>query len=160
MFVFFGGLLVLALFVALIGPYFVDWSSYRQDFEREASRILGQKVQVLGSAEARLVPFPSVTFDNVVVGEGQDGKPMMTVERFSMDAELAPFLSGEIRIFDMRIENPRATVRLSPDGELDWALRSEKSLPAAPSCWRISASSTARSRCWTSRTDGITGSKA
>lgn len=129
MFVFFGGLLVLALFVALIGPYFVDWSSYRHDFEREASRILGQKVQVLGSAEARLVPFPSVTFENVVVGEGQDGKPMMTVDRFSMDAELAPFLSGEIRIFDMRIENPQATVRLSPEGELDWALRSEKSLP-------------------------------
>ena len=129
MFLFFGGLLVLALFVALIGPYFVDWSSYRQDFEREASRILGQKVQVLGSAEARLVPFPSVTFENVVVGEGRDGKPMMTVDRFSMDAELAPFLSGEIRIFDMRLENPQATVRLSPDGELDWALRSEKSLP-------------------------------
>ena len=123
--------MVLALFVALIGPYFVDWSSYRQDFEREASRILGQRVQVLGSAEARLVPFPSVTFDNVVVGEGRDGKPMVTVDRFSMDAELAPFLSGEIRIFDMRIENPRATVRLSPESELDWALRSEKSLPGS-----------------------------
>ena len=129
MFVFFGGLLVLALFAALIGPYFVDWSSYRQEFEREAGRILGQKVQVLGEADARLLPFPSVSFDNVVVGEGQDGRPMMTVDRFSMDAELAPFLSGEIRIFDMRIENPQATVRLSPTGELDWALRSQKTLP-------------------------------
>ncbi|MCY6379964.1 AsmA-like C-terminal region-containing protein [Hoeflea prorocentri] len=129
MFVFFGGLLVLALFAALIGPYFVDWSSYRQEFEREAGRILGQKVQVLGDADARLLPFPSVSFDNVVVGEGDDGQPMMTVDRFSMDAELAPFLSGEIRIFDMRIESPQATVRLSPTGELDWALRSHKTLP-------------------------------
>ncbi len=126
---FFGGLLVLVLFAALIGPYFVDWSSYRQDFEREAGRILGQKVKVLGEADARLLPFPSVTFDNVVVGEGQDGAPMMTIETFSMDAELAPFLSGEIRIFDMRIEKPVATVRLSDDGELDWALRSDKALP-------------------------------
>jgi uncharacterized protein involved in outer membrane biogenesis len=129
LFVFFGGLLVLALFAALIGPYFVDWSSYRQDFEREASRILGQKVQVLGTADARLVPFPSVSFDNVIVGEGKDGEPMMTIARFSMDAEMAPFLSGEIRIFDMRIESPKATVRLSDNGELDWALRSEKTLP-------------------------------
>ncbi|MCP4999476.1 MAG: AsmA family protein [Hyphomicrobiales bacterium] len=119
----------MALFAALIGPYFIDWSSYRQDFEREAGRILGQRVQVLGEADARLVPFPSVSFDNVVVGEGEDGRPMMTVEKFSMDAELAPFLSGEIRIFDMRIENPRGTLRLSSEGELDWALRSEKSLP-------------------------------
>ncbi len=129
MFVFFGGLLVLALFAALIGPYFVDWSSYREDFERQASLILGQKVRVLGSADARLVPFPSVSFDTVVVGEGKDGRPMMTVDRFSMDAELAPFLSGEVRIFDMRIENPKAVVRLSADGELDWALRNEKALP-------------------------------
>ena len=130
LFVFFGSLLVLVLFAALIGPYFIDWSSYREDFEKRASHILGQKVQVLGSADARLVPFPSVSFDNVVVGEGKDGEPMMTIERFSMDAELAPFLSGEIRIFDMRIENPEATVRLSTEGELDWALRSEKALPA------------------------------
>ena len=129
LFVFFGSLLVLALFAALIGPYFVDWTTYRQAFEREASRILGQDVQVLGRADARLVPFPSVTFEDVVVGEGGDGQPMMTIGRFSMDAELAPFLSGEIRIFDMRIENPRATVRLSEQGELDWALRSEKALP-------------------------------
>ncbi|WP_419911048.1 AsmA-like C-terminal region-containing protein [Hoeflea sp.] len=129
MFVFFGGLLVLVLFGALIGPYFVDWSSYRQEFEREAGRILGQKVQVLGEADARILPFPSVSFDNVVVGESKDGRPMMTVDRFSMDAELAPFLSGEIRIFDMRIENPKAIVRLSPTGELDWALRSQKTLP-------------------------------
>ncbi len=119
----------MALFAALIGPYFVDWSSYRQEFEREAGRILGQKVQVLGDADARILPFPSVSFDNVVVGESQDGRPMMTIDRFSMDAELAPFLSGEVRIFDMRIENPKAIVRLSPTGELDWALRSQKSIP-------------------------------
>ncbi|MCR9135544.1 MAG: AsmA family protein [Alphaproteobacteria bacterium] len=131
MFVFFGSLLVLVLFAALIGPYFVDWSSYRENFEKQASHILGQKVRVLGSADARLVPFPSVSFDNVVVGEGEDGEPMMTVDRFSMDAELAPFLSGEIRIFDMRIENPKAIVRLSAEGELDWALRSEKTLPGS-----------------------------
>lgn len=84
---------------------------------------------MLGEADARILPFPSVSFDNVVVGESKDGRPMMTVDRFSMDAELAPFLSGEIRIFDMRIENPKAIVRLSPTGELDWALRSQKSLP-------------------------------
>lgn len=132
MFVFFGGLLVLVLFAALIGPYFVDWSSYRHDFEREAGRILGQKVSVMGRADARLLPFPSVTFEDVVVGEGRHGEPMMAIERFSMDAELAPFLSGEILIFDMRIEKPTVTVRLSTDGALDWALRNDKVLSETP----------------------------
>ena len=118
------------LFAALIGPYFINWTSYRQDFEREASRVLGQKVEVLGSAEARLLPFPSVTFNDVRVESAKTGETMMTVAHFSMDAELAPFLRGEILIFDMRIDGPRGTVRLLPDGSLDWSLRKSDDLPA------------------------------
>ena len=38
LFVIVGGLIVLALTVALVGPYFVDWTSYRADFERQAAR--------------------------------------------------------------------------------------------------------------------------
>ena len=130
LFVFFGSLLVLALFTALIGPLFIDWTNYREDFEREASRILGQEVVVNGSADARLIPFPSVTFNDVDVGAGDDGEPMMHIARFTMNAELAPFLSGEIRIFDMRLDEPRLTIALDEEGALDWATRSETDLPA------------------------------
>jgi hypothetical protein len=42
LFVIFGGLLVLALCAALVVPYFIDWTGYRADFEREASAILGR----------------------------------------------------------------------------------------------------------------------
>ena len=71
-FVFLGGLLVLALLGALFAPYFIDWTAYRTDFERQASQILGRKVVVEGEAEARLLPFPSVTFGDVTV-LGDDG---------------------------------------------------------------------------------------
>ncbi len=118
------------LFAALIGPYFINWTSYRQDFEREASRVLGQRVEVLGSAQARLLPFPSVTFGDVRVVNAKTGATMMTIAHFSMDAELAPFLRGQILIFDMRIDGPRGTVRLLDDGSLDWALRNGDDLPA------------------------------
>jgi uncharacterized protein involved in outer membrane biogenesis len=130
LFVFFGSLLVLALFAALIGPLFIDWTNYREDFEREASRILGQEVVVNGSADARLIPFPSVTFNDVDVGTREDGEPMMHIARFTMNAELAPFLSGEIRIFDMQLEEPQLTIALNEEGALDWATRSETDLPA------------------------------
>ena len=119
----------MALFAALIGPYFIDWTSYRTAFEKEASRVLGQPVEVRGSADARLLPFPSVTFSDVAIGKDINGDSMMTVENFSMDVELAPFLSGEVRIFDMRLERPSVTMRLMPDGELEWALNAR---PAAP----------------------------
>lgn len=118
---------MLALFAALIGPYFIDWSSYRTAFEAEASRIIGQPVKVRGDADARLLPFPSVTFSDVVVGD--EAEPSMTISRFSMDAELAPFLSGEVLIFDMRMEAPKAVVRVLEDGSLDWALKRKPTPP-------------------------------
>lgn len=123
LFVIVGSLLVLVLCAALVGPYFIDWTSYRADFEREASAILGRKVTVEGDATARLLPFPSVTFSDVSVAGGPDGEPAMTVETFSMDAELAPFLSGEVLIFDMRLVRPKATISVAADGVVDWAIR-------------------------------------
>ena len=131
LFVLVGGLLVLALTAALVGPYFIDWTSYRADFEREASAILGRKVTVEGEATARILPFPSVTFSDVSVGGGPDGKAAMTIETFSMDAELAPFMSGEVHIFDMRMVRPRGVVDVADDGSIDWAVRPSSPFDAA-----------------------------
>lgn len=127
---FVGGLVVVALFAALLAPLFVDWTSFRQDFEREASRIMGRPVTVHGSVDARLIPFPSVTLNDVRVGAPEDDKPLVEIARFSMDAELAPFLSGEALIFDMRIEGPKARIKLFQDGTLDWARGRKSDIPA------------------------------
>src|SRR5690606_1767512 len=126
-----GGLLVLVLLAALAAPPFIDWTGYRADFEREASAILGRKVTVRGEARARLLPFPSVTFTDVAVSGGAEGQPSMTVDTFSMDAELAPFLRGEVLIFDMRLERPRAVIGVSEDGKVDWAMRPSSPFDAA-----------------------------
>lgn len=125
-----GGLVVVALFVALLAPFFVDWTSFRQEFEDRSSRILGKKVTVHGTVSARLLPFPSLSMQDVTIGADLDGSPLVTIEQFSLDAELAPLLSGEARIFDMRIEQPRARIRLLENGELDWLRGSKPTLPA------------------------------
>ncbi len=130
LFVIVGGFFVLVLLAALVVPPFVDWTGYRADFEREASAILGRKVTVRGDATARLLPFPSVTFSDVSVAGGQGGQPAMTVETFSMDAELAPFLRGEVLIFDMRLIRPKAVIDIAGDGTVDWA--TEHSSPFDP----------------------------
>lgn len=124
------GLVVVALFVALIAPYFVDWTGFRQDFERRASLILGKKVEVHGAVSARLIPFPSVTMDDVTIGRDEAGKPLVTAKRFAMDMEIAPFLSGEARIFEMRIIEPTVHIALQKDGALDWAKTGNPSIPA------------------------------
>lgn len=124
MLVFIGSLIVLAFSAALVVPYFVDWSQYTARFEEEASKVLGRQVTVNGDVTARLFPFPSVRFTDVAVaGREAAAPPAMTVDAFSMDAELAPFLSGEILIFDMRVEGARALATVAEDGSVDWAIR-------------------------------------
>ncbi|MBB4185552.1 uncharacterized protein involved in outer membrane biogenesis [Sinorhizobium terangae] len=126
-----GGLVVVALFAALIAPLFIDWTNFRKDFEREASRIMGKPVVVHGSVDARILPFPTVTLNDVRVGSTESDQPIVQVAQFSMSAELAPFLSGEALIFDMRLDRPKARIRLLPDGTLDWARGSQASIPAS-----------------------------
>jgi uncharacterized protein involved in outer membrane biogenesis len=125
LFVTLGGLVVIALFAALIAPRFIDWTAYKQAFEREASRIVGQPVSVAGEANISLLPMPGVTFNALSVGRYDDGQPMMTVESFSMTTELLPFLRGEIRIVEMFMENPRLSIRVNENGTIDWTLRKE-----------------------------------
>ena len=129
--VFIGGLLVLALFAALIAPYFIDWTDFRKDFETQASRIIGKKVVVHGAVDARLLPFPTVTMSDVRVGEDESGQALVSAERFSMESELAPFLSGEALIYNMRIERPHVKLRLTPDGTLDWVKTGKPRIPAS-----------------------------
>lgn len=113
----------------LIAPFFVDWTAYRADFEREASRILGRPVVVRGEASARMLPFPSVTFKDVVVeGEAGSGQSLLTIDGFRMDAELAPYLSGEVRIFSMRLDHPQMRLPVGADGAVGW-LGKDAALP-------------------------------
>ncbi|WP_374831780.1 AsmA family protein [Paenochrobactrum pullorum] len=118
-FVIVGGFLVLLLTAALVIPPFINWTGYRADFEREASRIMGREVHVRGTANARLLPFPSVTFSDVLVGS-KDDTTTLSIDKFSINAELMPFLRGEVLIFDMQVEKPVLKVALDEKGRVDW----------------------------------------
>ncbi len=120
---FFGGLLVLALIAALVAPGFIEWENYKAGFEKQAGRILGQKVEVLGEARARLLPLPRITFTDVRVGARADGEAMMVVDRFRVDAELAPLLKGEIIIVDMELQSPKVNIAIGKNGVVDWTDR-------------------------------------
>ena len=120
LFFMFGGLFVLAMCAALVGPYFVDCSGYKAEFEREASAILGSKMALQGDVTARSFRFPRSHFSDVIVGGGNGSNNSMSVEAFSMDVELAPLLSGEFLIYDMRLVRPKAVIDLATDGLVNW----------------------------------------
>ena len=115
-----GGTLVLALLLALVVPPFVDWTTFRAQFEREATRVLGQPVRVAGATSARLLPWPKVEFEDVAIGEDGAGGPLLALDRLAFDVELAPLLKGDVTIVSMDLDRPRGTLTLRDDGSLDW----------------------------------------
>ncbi|MGB7285663.1 MAG: AsmA family protein, partial [Salaquimonas sp.] len=117
--------IVIALFTALIAPYFIDWTNHKQDFEKQASRIIGQKVTVGGDANVRILPLPSISFTELSVGENPDGSAMMTVDSFKANVELMPFLSGEVRIVDMALVKPIFNLEIDQNGKIAWTERQQ-----------------------------------
>ena len=109
-----GMTLILALLAALIGPFFVDWDSHRAVFEREAAKIVGFEVTVIGDVDVRLLPSPRVRFGDVVVGPVE--KPLLRVGRFELDLEAAPLLRGDARVSELRLERPVLDLVLDRDG--------------------------------------------
>lgn len=110
--------MILVLIAALVGPYFIDWTNYRSTFEVYAERALGHKVTVLGEADLKLLPAPSISFSDVRVGEAED--PLLVVSKFDMRVELPPLLKGEIRVIEMQLDRPHLALALDEDGRLDW----------------------------------------
>ena len=120
LFILLGSLVVAVLFVALIAPYFVDWDKFTNEFESQASRVVGQEVKVGGKTNLRLLPLPSLSFEDLQVGKNVDGSPLMTVDRFSFKAELFPFLSGQVRIVEMSMREPKVNLQVGEDGTIAW----------------------------------------
>ena len=107
------------MIVALVGPLFVDWTSYRAAFEREASLALGQPVHVLGAADMQILPLPHLHFESVHVG-ASDEAPILVVDQFDMRIELLPLLQGKIDVVDMTLRSPSMHVKLDEQGQFNW----------------------------------------
>lgn len=99
------------LFSALIGPYFVDWTSYRETFEREASSYIGRPVTVAGKASVRLLPTPVISFTDIRVGDADE--PDVEMERFRAEVELASLLEGRVRVLQMAVERPHFRIDIA-----------------------------------------------
>ncbi|MBA5724034.1 AsmA family protein [Candidatus Liberibacter sp.] len=100
-------------FGMLIVPLFIDYIGFKDSLEHEASLFIGSKVEVKGNVSARILPSPSITLNDIHIGQNADSSFKSRIERFSMDAELEPFLSGAIQISRMNIEKPNLNFRFS-----------------------------------------------
>jgi len=113
--------IILALVTALVGPLFIDWNSYRGEFEARARRLTGLDFHVTGAIDARLLPTPTVTLQGVEFGRPDEGSTVRA-RLLRIEFALGAFARGEWRIADARLEGAEFSAGLDEAGRLAWPL--------------------------------------
>jgi large subunit ribosomal protein L24 len=109
---------ILALLAALIGPYFVDWTQFRPQFEAEASQVIGVPVRVAGALDARLLPTPTLRLRQVTFGSPNDlGK--LRADKLDVEFSLGDLMRGEWRANELTVSGMAADLGLDPRGRVD-----------------------------------------
>ena len=113
--------IILALVTALVGPLFVDWSSYRGEFEARATRLTGLDFRVTGAIDARALPTPSITLHGVEFGRPNEGSKV-SARGLRIEFALGALMRGEWRIAEARLEGPELAAGLDRSGHMAWPL--------------------------------------
>ena len=113
---------ILALVAALIGPYFVDWSRFRPQFEAEATHVIGLPVRVDGAIDARLLPTPSLRLRGVSVGARYD-ESNAKVAQLDIEFSLGSLMRGDWRADELTLNGLAVDLGLDDTGRMEWAAR-------------------------------------
>ncbi|RDJ27125.1 AsmA family protein [Bosea caraganae] len=132
------GLLVLTLLAALVGPGFVDWRSYRQEFETRLTAALGVETRVAGGIGMRLLPSPRLTLGDVRLGDADGATSSATVEQVTVELALAPLARGEFRFADVEVEGATLSLVADETGAVLLPRRIGTGLPVQTSLDRLS----------------------
>ena len=112
--------IILALVTALVGPLFVDWGSYRGEFQAEVGRLTGLEVRVTGPIDVRILPTPTLTLQQIELG--RPGDPARTRARaLRIEFALGDLVRGAWRAPDLSLQGPELTLSLDPSGRLAWS---------------------------------------
>ena len=127
---------ILALLVALIGPFLVDWTQFRSVFEAEASRMVGLPVRVQGAIDARLLPSPSLTLHGLEIG-GPNAAQTLQARRLNVEFALGSLVRGELRAIEAQLAGPEVTVAIDESGSVDLPKLSAGFVPDSLSIERL-----------------------
>ncbi|MGB8314288.1 MAG: AsmA family protein, partial [Aestuariivirga sp.] len=119
---YFGIVLVLAVFGALLAPYVVDWGTYRSGLERYGQKLTGRKVEIAGPISVKLFPWPRLSAQDVRIAnpEGTEDKWIASADQVVVRMNLGALLNASIQVDSIVIENPTVKLRRAADGSGNW----------------------------------------
>ncbi len=112
----FACLLVLALSVALAGPYLVDWNQRRSYIEATLSEVSGGQVRIAGDIDIKLLPTPRLVLAGVSLRSAAPDAAIFYAQRIQLEIAPMALLRGDIRFTDAQIDKPEIHATLAVDG--------------------------------------------
>ncbi len=130
----FGILLILAAGALGVGPLLVNWNSYKADFQRQASLLIGRQVTIAGPITVRLFPWPRLTASNVRVANppGSMLADLVQIEKVDAEIAAAPLLSGQFSLRKLTLVRPVISLERLAGGGVSWTLKPTHSIVGLP----------------------------
>jgi uncharacterized protein involved in outer membrane biogenesis len=105
-----GVVLVTALTAALIGPVFIDWTSYRALVEARGERLIGRPVTIGGDLDLRILPRPVIRAKAVRVPGADAGAPIFSAEGIELHLNLGALVLGRVEVGELALVAPEIAV--------------------------------------------------
>lgn len=102
--------MILILTLALVGPWFVDWTAQRGWVESELTRITGARVRVGGAIDLKLLPVPRLELQGLRITSSRPEGPSLDVADVKLELAAASLLRGELRFTDADLDRPQLTL--------------------------------------------------
>lgn len=138
----FGILIILVAGALGVGPLLVNWNSYKADFQRQASLLIGRQVTIDGPVTVRLFPWPRLTAAAVRVANppGSMLTDMLRIEKVDAEIAAAPLLSGQFSLRKLTLVRPVASFERLAAGGVSWALNPTHSIVGLPGADQVAVS--------------------
>ena len=127
---YFGIVLLFVVGFALVAPYVINWTIYRDNLEAYGRKLTGRDVAISGPISVSLFPWPHLKAEDVSLADpvGFDGPAMLNANSITMELALASLFSGEIRVETIAVDRPVINIARLPDGRANWIFTPDQAL--------------------------------
>jgi AsmA protein len=113
-------MLLLGAGLLVASPLLISAETAREAVKAEIRALSGLEPVLRGPVSVALVPFGSVSFDDVTIGEDPAGNKALTANRLTARLRFFPLLVGQIQVSDVTLVRPTVSVILEPGGKSNW----------------------------------------
>ena len=122
------GLMVIAIFFALVAPLFISVDTYKSQIKSKVEAATGRVMTIDGALSIHFFPTASIAVEKVTLSNPagfDDTKPFATLGALKIEVALMPLLNKNIVIRNFILQDPLIHMQVTKDGRKNWAFASK-----------------------------------